>query len=383
MKKDYNFIHRKGRKIQVIFKILPGKEINTGTDDELEAVKFAERYLQDFDNKIAYNAYTFKEYASGFFINDKYGYRKRLEKKKKTRAEDYWISREGMIQNYWIPKFGNLILSAIKSHMIDDWYMELHSVQSGKELADNTKNNILAAGNKIFDQAVRDNLIQQNPIKDIITITQEQKNREDFNDIEMAKLFPEDEKELFRIWLSLKWICYFLIMRDTGWRPGEVAGLRRKDFYKTFNGVYTERSINRHGEVMDRIKTTGKGKNYKLGYLSDIAVKQLKKYLEEENILLNDLIFTSSKGSGLTPDVSNKHFKASCDRAGIKRGNRTQYCLRHTFDTKMLEILDKETVNALMGHTNYRKEYDHRSPETLLKQYKDVRDTIDKNFKIS
>ena len=65
-----------------------------------------------------------------------------------------------MIQNYWIPQFGNILISAIKSHMIDDWYMDLHSKQSGKELVDNTKNNILAAGNKIFEQAVRDNLIQ-------------------------------------------------------------------------------------------------------------------------------------------------------------------------------------------------------------------------------
>ncbi len=48
--------------------------------------------------------------------------------------------------------------------MIDDWYMDLHSIQSGKELADNTKNNILAAGNKIFEQAVRDNLIQHFPL---------------------------------------------------------------------------------------------------------------------------------------------------------------------------------------------------------------------------
>ncbi len=59
----------------------------------------------------------------------------------------------------------------------------------------------------------------------------------------------------------------------------------------------------------------------------------------------------------------------------------TIFLLRHTFDTKILQYPDKDTVNALMGHTNYRKEYDHRDPETLLQQYKEVRDQIDRNFK--
>ena len=376
MREDYRFKKRKGRNIQVVFNIIPGKEISTGTNDIEEAVRFAEKYLQNFDNRRTNTALTFGEYAKGFFSEDRYGYRKRLEKKKKNRGKDYWISREGMIQNYWIPKFGYLLLSAIKSHMIDDWYMELHSFFSGKELADNTKNNILAAGSKIFDQAVRDDIIRQNPVKDIITITQEQNSRDNFNDIEMAKLYPSNEEELFKIWLTRKWICYFLIMRDTGWRPGEVAGLRRKDFYKDFNGVYTERSVNRHGEVMDRIKTTGKGKNYKIGYLSEIAVQQLEKFLQEENPDVDDLLFISTKNKGIRPETSNKHFKASCERAGVEIDNRTQYSIRHTFDTKMLELLDKETVNALMGHTSYRKEYDHRGPETLLKQYKDVRDKL-------
>jgi integrase len=109
----------------------------------------------------------------------------------------------------------------------------------------------------------------------------------------MAILYPLDEKELFRIWLSRKWICY----------------------------------------------------------LSDLSVQQLEIYLQEEHILVNDLMFTSTTGTGLKPDVLNEHFKAFCDRAGIKRGDRTQYSIRHTFYTKMLEVLDKETVNALMGHT--------------------------------
>ena len=276
----------------------------------------------------------------------------------------------------------DLIISAINSAIIDKWYMDLKSKRSGKELADNSKNKILACGNNVFEQALKDKLITKNPVSSIEKITEEHEVRDNFNDIEIAKLFPTDEKDLISIWLTAKWALYFLIMRDTGWRPGEVAGLKRKSYYREMGGLYTDASINYFdGTVQDRIKTSGKGKNYKIGYLSDYTVKLLDRIIKNENIPVNSLIFTSTKGTGLKPEVSNKHFKASCKRAGIDRGPRTQYSLRHTFDTKMLELLDKETVNALMGHTSYRKEYDHRSPETLLKQYKDVKDTLDQNFK--
>ena len=375
MKNDYNLIQRKGRSIQVMFKILPGKEISTETTNRDEAIKFAERYLQDFDkNRNITSIPTFKDYADGFYSEDKQGFRKQLEKKKKSFKEEYWAVQESRLQNYWIIKFGNLLISAITTDMIDDWYMELKSKKTNKELSDNSKNKILACGNTVFKQALKDRLIEKNPISNIEKINEEHETRENFNDFEIAKLFPPEINDLLKIWLTKRWALYFLIMRDTGWRPGEVAGLKRKSYYTPMGGLYTDASINYFdGSVQERIKTSGKGKNYKIGYLSNFTVKLLDQYLKDKNIPVNSLIFTSTKGSGLKPEVSNKHFKASCKRAGIDRGSRTQYSLRHTFDTKMLELLDKETVNALMGHTSYRKEYDHRSPETLLRQYKDVR----------
>jgi hypothetical protein len=44
--------------------------------------------------------------------------------------------------------------------------------------------------------------------------------------------------------------------------------------------------------------------------------------------------------------------------------------------------IDLNTVNALMGHTSYRPEYDHRDAKTILNQYKDIKVKIDKQFKV-
>ncbi|MCL2481280.1 MAG: tyrosine-type recombinase/integrase [Spirochaetaceae bacterium] len=377
MKAGYRFKKRKGRKISVIFNILPGVEISTGTEYEQDAIIFAERYLQNFDNTYRGKMPLFKDFASGFFEKDTYDYRKQLEKKKKKYKNSYWLQQEARINNYWIPAFGNLLISAITSFIVDKWYMDLKNHKTKEPLADNTKNKILSCGNIVFEIALQKKIIKTNPIKSIIKITEENAKRGFFNDIEIAKLFPKDETELIKIWLTRKWITYFMIMRDTGWRPGEIAGLQRKNYYPDIGGIYTEHSIDYEtGEMQESIKTTKKGKPFKIGYLKNDTIIHLDKYLEEQQIGINDLIFTSTKKTGMKADVSNKHFKASCERAGVDRGDRPQYCMRHTFSTKAHRSVERDVANALMGHTSYRPEYDHRDPETLLKQYKDVRNKI-------
>jgi len=380
---DYRLINRKNRKIQVIFRILPGKCISTGADNERDAIIFAERYLLNYDGVRIEKVPTFKEFANGFYANDKYEYIKRIGKKKRYIKDVNWINHEARIQNYWIPQFGRFLLSAVSSVAIDSWFMNLKHYKKLTPLADSTKNKILNAGRAIFKEAVWRKIIKENPINGIEKIIEENKHREPLTDFELAKLFPKSEKELLKIWLDRKWLCYFLIMRDTGWRPGEVAGLARKNYYTNFGGVYTEQSIDRRtGEVQNRIKTTKKGIQYKIGYFSDVTISQLNKYLKEENLILNDLIFKTKKGKGIKPDASNNHFKASCERAGIEIGNRTQYSFRHTFDTKMLQHLSLDEVNLLMGHIGYRGEYDHRTPTDILGQYATLKSTVQKNYKI-
>ena len=61
------------------------------------------------------------------------------------------------------------------------------------------------------------------------------------------------------------------------------------------------------------------------------------------------LVFKSVNGNTLKPEISLKHFKASCARAKIELNGRTQYSLRHTFDTDLLKQLNRDTVNDLMG----------------------------------
>ena len=63
------------------------------------------------------------------------------------------------------------------------------------------------------------------------------------------------------------WSLYYSIMDDTGLIAREIAGLKVSDI-RSDGELYTECSDYRR-TLRDRIKTSEKGKNYKVGMLSD------------------------------------------------------------------------------------------------------------------
>ena len=75
-----------------------------------------------------------------------------------------------------------------------------------------------------------------------------------------------------------------------------------------------------------------------------------------------DLIFHPREATGgVQSNTANKHFKASCKRAGINRGDRTPYNLRYSFNMYALQLLDRKEVQGLMGHRTdaMTTRYDH------------------------
>ena len=76
--------------------------------------------------------------------------------------------------------------------------------------------------------------------------------------------------------------------------------------------------------------------------------------------------------------TSNKHFKASCERAGIIRGDRTQYSLRHTFNTLALTKLPVGQVQKLMGHQTeaMTAHYNHPTEADILGQVQNAREIL-------
>ncbi|WP_233066328.1 site-specific integrase, partial [Sphaerochaeta sp. S2] len=259
--------------------------------------------------------------------------------------------------------------------MIDEWFVTMRRAASGKKMASNSKNKVLMCLSYILKEAVNVGLIDSNPCEKVDKIAEESNPRQPFTEEEMAILFPENDKEAVWVWGNLMWACYFNIMKCTGFRPGEIAGLTRDNYYPALGGIYTSQSINSFTkEVVKRIKTTDKGMKAKIGLLSDQCCRLLDEYistLPEDQ----DLLFKVKTGY-VSVFTSNKHFNSFAQKAGIELNGRTQYCLRHTFQTMIAGEVEKNHVEELMGHTKYRKDYDHRDGKRRLQQLQNLRNRL-------
>ena len=281
--------------------------------------------------------------------------------------EEWWNTSENRVERYIVPAFKSKTLDSVTPIDVQKWYMNLNSLSTGK-LAGNSKNKILALFSIIMDQAVFYGYINDNPCKKITKIRARDNHRTPFSDDELKRLFPENRMKLISIYGNLMWACYFLIARDTGWRPGEIAGLTVEGLYLDRHGIYTEQSIDSFSKkVQDSVKTSfSGGYNYRVGIISEFTSRMLKEYITENNIKSGLVFRSKGKRKVITSDTSRVHFNLALERVGIEKNGRSPYALRTTFFTKKANKLDEEVLKELMGHTKWRNCYDQRSPEEII-----------------
>lgn len=372
--------HRAGRCIEVQYRHQPGSWQSTHTNDDRQAAIYADRQLEKtLGIKSANQPIAFGTFAKNFFAHqDPHGWRKRNERYNKHFDDTYYNSRQGYLVNYILPRWGDQLITSITDVAIEDWFLDLHSVTSGKMLADDSKNKVLIALRIILQEAKRQGVIKNNPAAEVKEISAKNESREPFNTIELYKMFPQEKNKLLHIWDSLRWACYFLIMRDTGFRPGEVAALTRSCYYPALRGIYSEQSVNyKTRDIKQSIKTTSKGQKYKVGILTSQTADLLDELIKETPQKEQFLFRLSPRGLLLSPDVANKHLKSSLRKAGVESRGRTQYSLRHSFETDVAGKIEDSILLELMAHTGYRAEYDHRTPEQMLTLLQPVREVLE------
>lgn len=385
-KKDklYKLRQVTGRNISVEFSHIPGKRISTGTTDMNEAIAFAENYLINDGFMKHDEVLTLNTYARDFFSRtDSKSFKARNDAFKKRRSENYYKKQQSMLDNYILPKFGNYLISSITSSMIESWILSYSSTR-GLVHSDATKNKVLQCFKHVMDSAKRDGLIDDNPLEEVSKMSVEINERRPLTTEEQQLLFPLSAVERISIWEGLMWATYFSVFYDTGFRPGEIAGLRVCDVYRTPSGlaISTTQSVNSETmKVVHRVKTSGKGMERRVGLL-DATTEDLVLKLVEKRESPNDLLFISPKSKRyevLSATTSNKHFKQICRKMGIDDDNLVQYCLRHTYETERRGDLDDSTLAISMGHTKLRDDYDHRAATEMIRILEKSRDNLFEN----
>lgn len=377
MTKPYKFVKRKGRAIQVMFTHIPNRCFSTGTTDFAQAVLWAENFIAEdgliSDKKT--KQLTLSDFAKDFFKpSDPHGFRKRNEVRGYKFAPSYYEQKQRLLENYILPAHGAFLLSSITDLMIENLVYDLKSVRTDKNLANDTKNKVFDCYSKILEEARRQGFLKSNPSNTAEHLATNCKRRLAFTSSELEKLFPPERAKLLHIWGSLMWAVYFLIEYETGWRPGEVAALDKKNFYSDTRGIYTTSDIDwKHRSVQPRIKTSDKGQPFKAGILSARTANLLQELISKTR---GQYVFMQKNGKFIGSEGANKHLRSSCLRAGVnieKDGQvRTQYSFRHSFQSYYLGRIPENARLLLMGHTKMRSEYTHLEADELLERVSEI-----------
>lgn len=220
---------------------------------------------------------------------------------------------------------------------------------------------------KLFDSAVRENVIQANPVK-MLDPEREVAAKEvrALNQRQIAAFFREargdDYEALFRLALA------------TGARPGELTALRWNDVDFDLNIVSVRASIGLISTTSkERARKRAKAASERAIGVDDTALELLKAAWVSQGRPTTGLMFTVTSrmdGKQVPFDLANirRRLRSIAERAGIDK--ITTYTFRHTFATHMIDRgVDMLTVAYLMGHKNTR---------LLERTYAHVLDTMKK-----
>lgn len=381
----YKLWFPKNRNIEVVFNHIPGKRISTGTKDVSEAINFAENYLKN-DGVVYKEMPLLKDFCKDFFTSETPGsfYQRDVSFGREKRK--LWYSKAQLnVDLYILPKFGSYPLDSISMIAIENWLISLKG-RKVKDLSSATRNKILNLLRFILDDAVRLGYISSNPARMVKGPTVHPKViRRALTIHEQKILFPDSVEERIKIWKDVRWATFFSIMYDTGFRPAEILGLLIGDVYSTPKGmaVYTTHSFSSdEKELKNRVKTTGKGMESRVGLLSEITQKLLLLLLDKlpdqtrkEDEPLFRTKFSTSNYKFITCWKSNRFFTIVCAKYGIT--DVTQYCLRHTYATYRRGNLNENSLALAMGHSNgVRDDYDHRTAAILISQLENERERL-------
>lgn len=259
---------------------------------------------------------------------------------------------------YWVEFLGSTPADQVKPEDVERWRRKRLSepTRRGKPAAPATVNRAVAFLKRLFNLAIRDGLLGQNPVTRVKMLTE--------NNARIRFLLDEEEARLKAEMAPDSWavVCFAM---NTGLRQGEMLGLRREDLDLRLGMITVRRS--KHGEA--RHVPMNQSAREALGLIlgghdSDWvfpAPKASKRQQADEKP-------RGKKGAPEDrPRRGDSLYKGilvrACKKAGVK--NFRWHDLRHTFCSRLVMAgVDLRTVQELAGHKSIlmTQRYAHLSP---------------------
>lgn len=245
-------------------------------------------------------------------------------------------------------RFGSVYISDIRGEHVQRLYNDLVK----KEYAVSSIKVISAVLNGCFSQAMKNGLIERNPI-DVTTLPrQKEKKVRQALTREQQKLFMEFAKEsyLYNV---------FAIMLRTGMRSGEVRGLKYTDIDRKKNVIHIQRTLKyleHKGFFEDTPKTRTSRRDIPLTRDILSILEEQRAFWRFKVVNLDNYLFCNENGEPLSRERVQGEIDRTIKRiheAGYEFDRITSHVFRHTFATRAIEAgMQPQVLKTILGHSS-------------------------------
>ena len=275
-----------------------------------------------------------------------------IEHLKLNTSKSHWRQYEGYGRNWINPNIGRLKIEKVADKHIQDILDEMQKNGLSKKTQSNVKGCFVS-----FIKFCRKQKATTYVPEDIV-ISKKAYTKEKIilQPHDIVTLFMKDTtllrgKEVYDIYINA-----YRFEVITGFRPGEVFGLKKTDIYAEI--IKLSRSINEFNEI-----TEGKNKNAK----RIIAKNNLiKKILSDQETKMKELgieskyVFPNANGDHIHQTSYYKRWVKYRDFHGLS--GAYPYCLRHTF-VSIVKSLPEGMLKQIIGHSQDMDSYGTYSHE--------------------
>ncbi|MGO8695954.1 MAG: tyrosine-type recombinase/integrase [Rectinemataceae bacterium] len=311
------------------------------------------------------------DFAGGLFDPDSEWVRRRRAKGHAIGAAAL-ANHSGRLLNHIIPQWGDRELGSIHRREVDDWLL-------AEPFSNALRKKVLLTLSLVLQEAVDRGAIERNPLEGMVGYSDASGGeRAIIRKDELELLFPASHGGLVRIFGSSLWASLYLVLAETGCRPGELRALQWADWWTDERFLPITKAI--ESASRSTIKATKTG-DRRPAFVSQRTAQELDIWFAEtRHPEPTAFIFSEDGAVPLTTEGIAKHWRESCGRAGVDPAGRTPYSLRHTFNTYTLEQLPEAEVQRLMGHRSeaMTRHYRHPDVESLLRAGLAAREALDK-----
>lgn len=287
-----------------------------------------------------------------------------LEEYKKNRVKiGTYLNYEKYFNTVVKPRMGDKYIADIRGEHIQKLYNDL--VKEGYALS--SIKIIAAVLNGCLQQAMKNGLIERNPVKLAELPRQMEKHTRQALTKEQQALFMEYAKESYLY-------NFFAVMLRTGTRSGELRGLKYTDIDKKNRVIHIQRTLKYEtgmGYFEDTPKTRTSTRDIPLTDDLEQLIDAQRSFWGFKIERMDRYLFCTEEGEPLGRERVQGEIDRTIKRiqaAGHEFDRITAHVLRHTFATRAIEAgMQPQVLKTILGHSSLAMTmdlYSHVLPDT-------------------